>query len=130
MPALSNGNTCWGNRKAFNFHTEYISDNFLFDLGEVSEDFSSAPTPGQNFVSSNSYYGYHRVPDPPVHEKMSVDECAQASFDGHDRSASSRKRPNTQEENDIVKRIRHQDIVMEVYCNSRCDILNIFFMET
>lgn len=108
MPALSNGNTCWGNRKAFNMHSEYICDSFA--LGNVFDSSSSAT---QSFVSSNSYYGFHRVPNEPVEEAMALDvsEDLQSPICEDNAVASCRKRPNSAEQRvDSSKRIRHQGI--------------------
>ncbi|CAH1400557.1 unnamed protein product [Nezara viridula] len=99
MPALSNGNTCWGNRKCFSMHSEYISDSFL--LGLEMRDVVSLPSSG-----TPTNCGYQRIPENSVVEDMDVDACNSKTCEQI--NSVCRKRSIPAEQN-IVKRLRQQD---------------------
>lgn len=98
MPALSNGNTCWGNRKGFSMRSEYISDSFL--LGLEMRDVVSLPS---SDIPTNC--GYQRIPETSVVEDMDVDACNSNNCEQINSVCRKRSIPPEQS---IVKRLRHQ----------------------
>lgn len=104
MPALSNGNTCWGNRKGFCMRSEYISDSFL--LGLEMRDVVSLPSSG---IANNC--GYQRISETSVVEDMDVDACNSKTCEQINSVCRKRSIPPEQS---IVKRLRHQGTHMQI----------------
>uniref|UniRef100_A0A0A9ZHY2 Uncharacterized protein n=1 Tax=Lygus hesperus TaxID=30085 RepID=A0A0A9ZHY2_LYGHE len=105
MPGLR-GNLCWGNRGSFTIYGEYPSAGL--DPTEVHV----SPAPG-TFVSTNAYYGHHRVPSEstssPEDVRMDVSEDPDDSSSTWTQNSVTRKRLLQDPVFHSFKRIRQGD---------------------
>lgn len=109
MPGLHDGNLCWGNRKSFYINGEYPLE------AQPAMDFKRYEAVAQQnivYISSNSYYGYHKKPSSEISdESMDTEENNNPECDGRVQFPNSivcRKRHSNEQTLDNVKRVRFQ----------------------
>ncbi|XP_073996544.1 uncharacterized protein isoform X2 [Rhodnius prolixus] len=110
MPGLHDGNLCWGNRKSFYINGEYPLE------AQPAMDFKRYEAVAQQnivYISSNSYYGYHKKPSSEISdESMDTEENNNPECDGRVQFPNSivcRKRHSNEQTLDNVKRVRFQE---------------------